>query len=529
MDSGRITYWDWKRGLWSLETYTKSLGLLLTAGVRVEQGVVVAREALFQEELGITPEPNEPLLFIEEYQYDYIIELAGDALELILKNDLKNHLLTLNGQESMAFLHRVLDIAKRPQAKNFTKAIIFILGNLDEAYTMSSNYNTDISADEFHDASLKITVPDIKKALRDRFRDEQIARMGNIHIVYPAFSSASFRQLIALELSKTAMQLQEHLDIAFHWDDSLISEIYKEGVYPAQGARPLLTTIHQMVKSKLSTFFNIILDQELEVSSILLRVDKGELIAEFYQNDTRLHSHAQKIHYNLEKLRKPKLDEEQAITAVHEAGHAVLSITLLKVIPDLLVSVSSDTDSAGFMFSKDQKRFISRAELLPQTAVMLGGMLAEELIFGKEHLTSGAASDLERATEQLMKLFKKSGFGSTPIAYARHAFQDAFNYHNTTEIEEEVKALLSAAKQLAEQELIKYESLLLALADYLSEHSRLDKEQLQPFLETYTDSTRYKSHKSNFYRNTLKMRVQTKNVLNESLAKNPVVLNKDRG
>lgn len=60
----------------------------------------------------------------------------------------------------------------RPASKtlDLSHSLIFVLGNLDEAYSMSHNMNPDISADEFHEATSKITIADIKRALRKRFR-----------------------------------------------------------------------------------------------------------------------------------------------------------------------------------------------------------------------------------------------------------------------------------------------------------------------------------------------------------------------
>src|SRR5690606_19938081 len=59
-------------------------------------------------------------------------------------------------------------MATRPATKtlDLSKSLIFVLGNLDEAYGMSRNLNPDISADEFHEATSRITIADIKRALK---------------------------------------------------------------------------------------------------------------------------------------------------------------------------------------------------------------------------------------------------------------------------------------------------------------------------------------------------------------------------
>lgn len=527
IDSGKVSYVEWKSGLWIIEKMSRNLNDLLSAGVRVKNGVVTRKKELFMEELGIQEEPGTPLLFIQEDEYDSIISLAGDEMGLKLKKDVKKHLLTLDGPQTIKFLYRIVSIATKPSVKSFSKAIIFILGNIDEAYTMSGNYNADISADEFHEASLKITVPDIKNALRSRFRDEQIARLGNIHIIYPALNSESYNKIIRLELARIERRIYNMLRIRLEFQDSLVDEIYKEGVYPTQGARPLFTTIHQMVKSKLSVHVNVILKRNLDVNRMVLSASEGQLVCEFYKGRVLKFRYSDTITYNLEKLRQPKMDEQQAIAAVHEAGHAVLSISLMKVVPELIVSVTSDTDALGFMYSKDEKNFTAREDIIPKTAMLLGGIVAEELVFGENYLTAGGSSDIRRATESLMSLFKIQGFGSIPIRHGKSNKEDQYVYHQVDDVEEEVRAIVVKAKELAKTEIIKHKELLLAMADILCERPRLEKEEIKSLIQKHSTIIVPEPTTGNYYRTTLKMKVQTKQILNESLEKNPLVLNKD--
>ena len=57
----------------------------------------------------------------------------------------------LNGEQTLDFIKNLLSFAISPKTYDFSKAIIFVLGNLDEAYTMSSSYNPDMDADEIHE------------------------------------------------------------------------------------------------------------------------------------------------------------------------------------------------------------------------------------------------------------------------------------------------------------------------------------------------------------------------------------------
>ncbi len=527
IDSGKVSYVEWKSALWTFENLVKNLNELHYAGVRVKDGVVTRQKNLFRKEMDIS-EDDSPLYFVPEDEYECIIELADDSMDLKLKRDVKERLCQMNGNETIQFLHKVLSKATRPSIKSFHKAIIFVIGNVDEAYTMSGNYSADISADEFHEATTKITIPDIKTALRRRFRDEQIARLGNIHIIYPAFNKDSYYKIIRLELNRLSDRIKEVLNLKLTFDDTLIDEIYKEGVYPTQGARPLFTTIHQMVKSKLSLHVNIILKRKMEADQMRLSVHEGQLICDFYNDKELLFSYSDPITSYLEKLRKPKKDESQAIAAVHEAGHAVLSISLLKVIPELVVSVTSDSDANGFMYSKFNPNYTSRAHVLPKTAMLLGGIVAEEIIFGEQHLTTGGSSDLRKATESLMIMYKMNGFGSVPVYHGVHERENSFVYHSIEKIEQEVFEVIEKAKELAKQELTKNKRLLLAIAEYLSVESKLEKEQLIELIESNSDMGDQEGKPKDFYRETLKKQIRTKEILKETVEKNPIVLNKDK-
>ncbi len=94
------------------------------------------------------------------------------------------------------------------------------------------------------------------------------------------------------------------------------------------------------------------------------------------------------------KMRKERKDELQAITAVHEAGHTVLSIALLHSLPEYAYSVTADSETGGFVFVKTKWKYTAKNQIHNRVAVMLGGYIAEELIFGEDYVTTGAESDL---------------------------------------------------------------------------------------------------------------------------------------
>lgn len=483
IDSGRIQYVEWKRGLWTFEDLIYKLLHLLKAGVEVRKGIVVKKNDLYCEEMKIYVEEGERLLFVPEDEYETILSFAGEQLGLHLKKDVEKILLSFSANDTILFLNKVLKIGKRPSIKNFTKSLIFVLGNLDEAYTMSDNFSADIDADEFNKLSKKITVPKIKKALKSRFRNEQIARLGNIHIIYPALDKASYQIIIKNELKKYAQSLTDTFQIEVIFENSIHDIIYKEGVYPTQGVRPIFTSIHQILKSKISFFYSAIFLEKLDVDSLHFSVRNKKLACDYLKKQQNVHSLETDITTTLENVRHSLKDDLQAIIAVHESGHAVLSIVLMKTIPEVIYSISTDGDSQGFVYSSFAWKYISRKELIPRVAMMLGGYVAEELVFGKENLTAGAASDIEKATEFLSVMYKNNGMGQTPIKYNIPIKEERGSYHQLEVIEEEIKNAIEEAKLLAENTLKSEQKLLLSLADFLSDNRMLRKNDIKRFVE----------------------------------------------
>src|SRR5690606_14575936 len=192
---------------------------------------------------------------------------------------------------------------------NFTKALIFVIGNLDEAYSMSDSLNADVGADVFHESSLKITIPHINNALANRFRKEQISRLGNIHIIYPALNKEAYRAIISSELQKVIEQTRVHVDLKMAFDVSVIDLIYKEGVFPTQGVRPLLTTINYLIKTNLSLFFTEILIQDIRISSLIFSMERKELVCRYVFNRKVLHKKSIAILTPLEDIRKSTKDD----------------------------------------------------------------------------------------------------------------------------------------------------------------------------------------------------------------------------
>jgi cell division protease FtsH len=330
-----------------------------------------------------------------------------------------------------------------------------------------------MDADEFHQQSLKITVPKIKEALQLRFRNEQIARLGNTHIIYPAFKRESFEKIIWLELIKIQDLIKEKENTQLFFDESVVELIYKEGVYPTQGTRPIYTTIQQLIKTKLGAILTERLNKKLEKAEIFISYQENQLRVDYIKGDLCTHTIHLTIELNLDKLRTETKDDMQAIIAVHESGHAIVSTILLNTVPDSVYSKTADAGMGGFAAITYKWKYISKQQVMGRLAVLMAGHAAEKIIFGEEHITNGAAGDLQHATQFIAHILKETGLGT--VMGTIQTKSTAPGYLLKDELNAEVHDWLKKAYTLAEATLRTQEPLLLHMANYLSDHRKLTK------------------------------------------------------
>lgn len=115
------------------------------------------------------------------------------------------------------------------------------------------------------------------------------------------------------------------------------------------------------------------------------------------------------------KNRSSIKDIDRNITAYHEAGHALIS---LKVLPDEKVSkitiIPSTKGAGGYTLSIPEGRMYQHKEYLKnRIMVLLAGRASEEIIFGSEHITTGAHSDLKQSTKIALSMITEYGMGNT--------------------------------------------------------------------------------------------------------------------
>lgn len=488
LDSGRILFVERDGDLRFLNSYCQDLELCLALGVEVEKGKVVGGENIYREVFEVTErhrrhsylaEDRDDLYFLlSERVIDVFWEHASSLFSSRLA--MRKQLMQLDGPQTLELLKQIIVLMMEPKVIDCSQDLIIIAGNLDSAYNFTHHTDPEIEADTISSLNETVSLTTIKRALLQRFRPEQVARLGNNHVIYPAFGNEAFSEIIRRGLERMADRFEANTGTVLEFTPSVHQLIYQEGVFPSQGTRPVFSTLENLAGSRLANWQLSL--HELDAPCEHIRVEQrgNQLVACFLnQKGELLHEMAHELHLPLKKARKPKRDDKQALVAVHEAGHAVLSCALLGRVPAKVVSQSTDDSADGFVINDQGHEIVSKAYLLRLTAVFLGGLAAETLLFGDEHITLGSSSDLREATRWLSKAYRKSGFTGTWAAYGPDGMNKPLITLNENKLEQAMLDTLAEARQLALDTLQFEKGFLIALAGELANRQQLKRPQIE--------------------------------------------------
>jgi len=171
--------------------------------------------------------------------------------------------------------------------------------------------------------------------------------------------------------------------------------------------------------------------------------------------------------------------EEKRVTAVHEAGHAVVGHALPLCDPIHKISIISRGSSLGLTWSlpTEDRHLTSKAKFVQEIAMMLGGRTAEEQVIGE--ITTGASNDLERATNTARAMVTQFGMSTKlgwrtfghreDIIFLGRDIREERNYSDKVAemIDAEVDSIISQAQEMAIKTLKKHSSALKKLTDQL--------------------------------------------------------------
>jgi cell division protease FtsH len=191
------------------------------------------------------------------------------------------------------------------------------------------------------------------------------------------------------------------------------------------------------------------------------------------------------------------MDEaEKEMTAFHEAGHAIVGRLMPEHDPVYKVSIIPRGRALGVtMFLPEKDKYsISKRKINSQISSLFGGRIAEELVYGKDAVTTGASNDIERATELAHKMVKLWGMSDVmgPLAYGedegevflgrqvtkhKHISEKTFN-----KVDSEIRIIVDSNYAIAYKILKENRDILDAMAAALVEFETIDKEQIDDLM-----------------------------------------------
>uniref|UniRef100_A0AAQ5Z723 ATP-dependent zinc metalloprotease YME1L1 n=2 Tax=Amphiprion TaxID=80969 RepID=A0AAQ5Z723_AMPOC len=183
--------------------------------------------------------------------------------------------------------------------------------------------------------------------------------------------------------------------------------------------------------------------------------------------------------------RSVEIDKKnKTITAYHESGHAIVAYYTKDAMPINKATIMPRGPTLGHvsMLPENDRWSETRAQLLAQMDVSMGGRVAEELIFGDDYITTGASSDFDGATKIAKMMVTRFGM-SDKLGVMTYGDVSKQSPETQAAIEQEVRALLKDSYERAKNILKTYSNEHKKLADALLTYETLDAKEIQMVLE----------------------------------------------
>ncbi len=199
----------------------------------------------------------------------------------------------------------------------------------------------------------------------------------------------------------------------------------------------------------------------------------------------------EKVAIGPERKNRPMSEKDRIMTAYHEGGHALVA----QVLPDsdnvhkVTIIPRGGTGGVTWTLPAEDRPYTSLVEYKDSLARALGGRVAEKLIYGANHITTGAGSDLRAATGMAREMIIEQGMGTKlrdqvfhedegGLMMDRLGRERPYSERTAQEIDDEVRELIDEAAHRAELVLTENREYLEKIKDALLEHETLDADQV---------------------------------------------------
>ena len=204
-----------------------------------------------------------------------------------------------------------------------------------------------------------------------------------------------------------------------------------------------------------------------------------------------------KVGIGAEKKSKVISDKEKRITAYHEAGHAILFHVLPEMEPVYTISIiPTGMGAAGYTMPlpEQDEMFNTRGKMLQDIITLLGGRVAEEIIFGD--ITTGASNDIKRATQTARSMVMKYGMSDKIglISYGDDedevfigrdlAHTRGYSEEVAKEIDGEIHRIIEECHARAKEIILEHQDVLHSCAALLLEKEKVHREEFEALFTT---------------------------------------------
>jgi cell division protease FtsH len=256
-------------------------------------------------------------------------------------------------------------------------------------------------------------------------------------------------------------------------------QIYANAVFPAQGTRPLFSSIHAILSASLVNAALWALERGADgAEPVWLTLDASvPCIVAKYRKARRQFP----VALELNRLKQRSSEDFRALLAVHEAGHGVVYGVLFGRAPqEIKINVAS---FEGGYNSYEQRKAWSKENLRDRICVSLAGRAAEQLVFGEQACTSGATQDFMQATAYAAQYVRHFAFGTR---LSRTDITNDSEVNLNTDVDAtnpEIEALLAQEHARARALLETHASSLMAVVDALMREGSIAPAELAAMLD----------------------------------------------
>ncbi len=479
IDTGRFRTWPSGFHVSGVKDLRDLLATTIKEGVEVEDGRVVrgveVHARCLKEAHILEDRAGRDAWFVPDMGIDQVRDMVRNSNRS--RDEVRHAFRGLDGPASIARLNEFIDAACSMQEIDASKALIVVLGNLDEMYVAGKEIWPEIDAGILRIRHARMDESKVQEALARLFRIEQVGRLGSDHVLFPPMDRSAGIRAVQVHAERIGGKIKEELGFDLRFSISLCAHIYDQYAIPVFGARPLVTAVQQVVPQLAAEAIVDLAAGSSPDSAMVLCVEEGDVVVRSSTGTMPLRWPGR------QPVRSEPVNER---VAVHEAGHVLVGHFVSGWRP-LQVCVRRGTDHEGFViWDDDGTGPLLRSQVVGRLAMALGGYVAERLHYGEDGLSAGSGSDLNKATRLAFSVINQEGFGRRACVHVPREGDPTIGFREMRpEVEEQAMQWLEEAEVLARTLLQKEKRLFAEIVKALLLKRSLNAEELDLLIDAH--------------------------------------------